>query len=170
MTEGSPASPNAVLGAHNLLRNCGGAEPGDVLLILYEATSLGMYGPGLVEAASLAAKEIGLDLKAQQVPFLPAVGDLPAEVTAALAGADHALFFARLGDQMRFRVMPGGARPIVCYALDCEMLGSDFRHGRPPDVRRAGEGRRQNARGSVGHSCDLSARHGFPRGGQRLRK
>ena len=36
------------------------------------------------------------------------------------------LFLARLGDQLRFQSMPPGARPIVSYALDTEMLASPF--------------------------------------------
>ena len=43
-----------------------------------------------------------------------------------LATSDHVLFLARLGDQLRFRSMPPGARPIVSYVLDTEMLASPF--------------------------------------------
>ncbi len=41
-------------------------------------------------------------------------------------GADHTLFLARLGDQLRFRAMPPGSRPIVSYALDREAFASPF--------------------------------------------
>ncbi len=34
------------------------------------------------------------------------------------------LFLARLGDQLRFRAMPPGSRPIVSYALDREAFAS----------------------------------------------
>ena len=113
-------------GARNLLLNCAQARPGESLLIVCERPDLGIYGAGLPEAVSETALELGLRVAVQEVAFTPSVNALPADLAAKLAAADHAVFFARLGDQLRFRAMPKGARPIVSYALDTDMLGSSF--------------------------------------------
>jgi hypothetical protein len=108
------------------LANCAAARAGESLLILHEAPALGIYREGLVEAVSLAAGEMGLRAETREVPFEPAAGQLPPSLADALAVADHVLFLARLGDQLRFSDLFDGIRPTVSYALDTEMLGSAF--------------------------------------------
>lgn len=113
-------------GARNLLLNCAQARPGESLLLIHERPDLGIYGPGLVEAVAASAVELGLRVAVREVAFSPSVEALPGDLADMLIAADHAVFFARIGDQLRFRAMPKGARPIVSYALDTDMLGSRF--------------------------------------------
>ena len=113
-------------GVRNLLVDCAGAKPGQRLLILREDHRHGYYGEGLAEAVATHAEAMGLLVSVHDVPVIPDAEDLPADVADACAGADHALFLARLGDQLRFRAPPIDARQIVSYALDTEMLASPF--------------------------------------------
>ncbi len=113
-------------GALNLLTGCAGAKPGDSLLILHENATLGYYGPGLADAVSGAARDLGLTVSLREAPFAPDADTLAPEIAQAVRQVDHTLFLARLGDQLRFKAMPEGSRPIVSYALDCEALASAF--------------------------------------------
>jgi hypothetical protein len=113
-------------GVHNLLIECAAAKPGDTLLILQEDHRHGFYGAGLAETIAMHAEALGLRPRLLDVPILPDAEDLPADVAAASADADHVLFLARLGDQLRFRSRPNGAQQIVSYVLDIEMLASPF--------------------------------------------
>jgi hypothetical protein len=113
-------------GALNLLSNCAKASAGETLLILHEKPELGYYGPGLAEAIAGSAGDIGLHVRSREVPFTERVDGVSAELAGLLATSDHVLFLARLGDQLRFQSMPPGARPIVSYVLDTEMLASPF--------------------------------------------
>jgi hypothetical protein len=123
---GAGVACDPVAGARNLLRNCAGAMPGERLVLLHERSELGLYGPGLVDAVQAAADELRLFVTAHEVGVLEHPDAMPEDVARLLSGADHAVFFARLGDQLRFRPMPGAARPVVSYALDTDMLGSPF--------------------------------------------
>ena len=113
-------------GLRNMLIECAGAKLGDTLLILHEDHRLGYYGEGLVEVVADNARAIGLAVRLHQVPLLPDAEDLPADIAEAFAEADHALFLARLGDQLRFCTLPPGAQPIVSYALDTQTMASPF--------------------------------------------
>jgi hypothetical protein len=113
-------------GARNLLEDCSGARPGESLLIVHEDESLGYYGPGLADAVSREADALGLRVSRRRVPFSPEADSLPDDLALAVTSADHTLFLARLGDQLRFQAMPAGSRAIVSYALDREALASSF--------------------------------------------
>lgn len=127
MEPNADAQPYALRdGARNLLLGCAGARAGESLLILREDPALGYFGEGLAEAVAVAAGELGLRTTLMAVPFSPDVASLDAEQAAAVAAHDHALFLARAGDQLRFRAMPPGSRPVVSYVLDRQMLASPF--------------------------------------------
>jgi hypothetical protein len=113
-------------GARNLLLNCAGAKPGESLLILYEDPAAGYFGPGLAQDIAGLARGIGLHVTMLKTPFAPDVDTLTPQQDAAVKASDHALFLARLGDQLRFKAMPAGSRPVVSYVLDREALASDF--------------------------------------------
>jgi hypothetical protein len=110
----------------NLLQGCAGGQPGGRLLLLEEDPALGHYGPGLAPAIARAAQRLGFAVTRHDIGFAPEPGDLPATALAAMAGADHILYLARLGDQMRFRPLPHGARSIVSYAVTLPALTSPF--------------------------------------------
>ncbi len=113
-------------GARNLLMNCAGAKPGESLLILHEDPAAGYFGPGLAADIARLAEGMGLHVILLETPFTPDVDTLTPHQKAAVKASDHALFLARLGDQLRFKAMPTGSRPVVSYVLDREALASDF--------------------------------------------
>ncbi len=117
-------------GALNLLLGCAGARAGDSLLILEEDPRLGYYGPGLATVIAEVAASIGVRADVLDVPFSETADTLTPELEQAIRGADHTLFLARLGDQLRFRAMPPGTGPVVSYVLDVAALASPF--GRAP--------------------------------------
>ncbi len=110
----------------NLLFGCAGAQPGARLLILEEDPALGHYGPGLASAVARAATALGIATERRDIGFSPEPRDLPAAVQDQMAGADHILYLARLGDQMRFRPLPHAERSIVSYAVTLEALNNPF--------------------------------------------
>jgi len=110
----------------NLLTGCAGGRPGDHLLILEEDPALGHYGPGLAPAVANAARDMGFAVRRHDIGFAAEPGDLPAAALDAMQGADHILYLARLGDQMRFRPLPHAARSIVSYAVTVPALASPF--------------------------------------------
>ena len=112
------------LGARNLLLGCAQARPGESLLIVEEDSALGYYGAGLAEAIAGTAASLGLSVRIAAVPFQPEIDELPTWLLADMAPAEHVLFLARLGDQLRFQALPTGLRPIVSYVLDTAMLAS----------------------------------------------
>jgi hypothetical protein len=113
-------------GARNLLLSCAGAKPGDRLLIFHEDASSTYVEPGLASVVAEAARSLGLTVKLLETPFQPDVDTLSPEQEAAVLASDHTLFLSRLGDQLRFKAMPEGARPIVSHALDLAAFASDF--------------------------------------------
>jgi hypothetical protein len=113
-------------GVRNLLVGCAGARAGDSLLILAEDPALGVYEAGLAEAIGECASRFGLDVRRTDIGFEPDAPEIDATLQKAIGAADHTLFLARLGDQLRFCQMPRGARPIVSYALDRASFASQF--------------------------------------------
>ena len=113
-------------GVRNLLIDCAGAKPGNRLLIVREDHRHGYYGEGLAEAVATHAAALGLLVSYLDVPILPDAEELPHDILSAFADVDHALFLARLGDQIRFSTRPTTTQMVVSYALDIEMLASPF--------------------------------------------
>ena len=113
-------------GVRNLLMECAAAKHGDRLLILREDHRHGYYGEGLADAVAIHAAGLGLRVSILDVPFLPDAEDLPDDILAAVTSVDHALFLARLGDQIRFRARSTATQLVVSYALDAETFASPF--------------------------------------------
>lgn len=118
--------PVCLEGVRNMLVACAGARAGDRLLILREDPAHGYYGRGLDGVIARGAEMLGLLVTIRDVPLYREVDALPLELERAFQNADHALFLARLGDQIRFLQQPGGARAVVSYILDTDMIGSAF--------------------------------------------
>ena len=100
-------------GALNLLLGCADARRGEKLLIVAEDPGLGFYGAGLAEAVAHEAEALGLVVTVRIIGFSPEADTLPPDLLSMVEAADHTLFLARLGDQLRFRAMPPGSRPIT---------------------------------------------------------
>ena len=112
--------------ARNLLLNCAKLTEGSRVLIVVEDASYGHYSPALGPIVAAAAQESGIEAETIVVPFQPIVTHVPDDLHRALQGVDCAIFFARLGDQLRFCGLGTPARIIVSYVLDEDMLASSF--------------------------------------------
>ncbi len=110
----------------NLLFDCGTCRAGDTLLIVFETEEDGYYDPSLAQSVLFAAEELGLKAETYGVPFQRTVTDPDADLVTRMAAVDCTVFFARLGDQIRFRTKDASMRQIISYALDQEMLSSPF--------------------------------------------
>lgn len=113
-------------GAMNLLAGCAGAEPGETLLIIREPPHSGYYSDDLPEAFAAAAGKAGLRVSIVEEPFSAVADTLTPALERRVQSCDITLFFARLGDQLRFRALPEGKRVIVSYALDEQAFASPF--------------------------------------------
>ncbi len=110
----------------NLLENCAAMSPGQSLLVLAEDPRHGMYGAGLGDRVAAAARAMGFTVELRQVPFTAEQPEPQPDLFEAMRRHDRTLFLSRLGDQIRFNDIVADLRPIVCYALDAEMLASPF--------------------------------------------
>lgn len=113
-------------GAHNLLQNCLSATRGEKLLIVGELLGVGYYDDCVCDFVAGEARAQGIETDVLRVPTAAGPNDIPDSVVAAMRRADHTVFFARLGDQMRFTEMHGAGSKTMCYPLDLEYLGSEF--------------------------------------------
>lgn len=95
----------------NMLFGCAGAEPGERLLVLEEPPDLGHYDNDLAPAIVEAAEGLGLHVLRHDIGFSPEPAEFADAVMAQMASADHILYLARLGDQMRFRPCPMQTSP-----------------------------------------------------------
>ncbi len=113
-------------GALSLLRNCVGATAGERLLIVEEADDAGYYDPLAPGLAASAARAMGLHVYETQAP--PGINS-PQDMAVflnSLRGFDHVIFFARIGDQIRFSSVNDLPPATMCYTLDSTKLDSDF--------------------------------------------
>lgn len=109
----------------NLLSHCAELRDGDRLVIVEEAAT-DYYDGRIGGAVAEAAERRGISVLRHTVPFQDSVETLGEELSALMKDADCTIFFARIGDQVRFREMPEAGRAVVCYALDIEMMGTAF--------------------------------------------
>ena len=110
----------------NLLLNCAGGHPGQSFLIVHEPADEKFYDPALPEVVAEKARDLGFVVDLQEIPFKKEVRDPSSELTDAMTSADHTLFLARLGDQIRFRDIKQTDGKMISYALDQDMLVSNF--------------------------------------------
>lgn len=96
------------------------------MVIVSEAEGEGYYDGQVAQAVARAANALGVRTTLCSLPFREEVEDLDGELAELMGEADCTIFFARLGDQVRFRALPSGRRAIVSYLLDMEMLTSPF--------------------------------------------
>lgn len=113
-------------GATNLLVNCAAARAGESLLIVREPAGLGYYDETVVSEVAAAARRLGTDVSIAEVPFDPLASAIPRELEILMARADLTVFFARIGDQLRFSEAGAKRRAVICYALDAQALGSRY--------------------------------------------
>ena len=110
----------------NLLFKCAGGTSGQSLLIVHEASDDGFYNADLHQVIAEHANDLGFFIQFYPITFDPDVKAIPDALVRASALADHTIFVARLGDQVRFYADIATATWIILYAIDVDMLASDF--------------------------------------------
>jgi hypothetical protein len=110
-------------GARSLIEDAIEAQAGDTLAIVAEDPRLGIYDAAVPECVADVAREMGIEVQIIPVGDHAGLGEVPPDVSRALAECDHVLFHARLGDTLRFSDIPGGATKTMSYALDIGVLG-----------------------------------------------
>ena len=113
-------------GARNLLVDCAGVKAGDDLLLLVEPAGSDYYQPEVCAFVAQAARALGAHPRIVEAAPDAGPDEVPAAVMEAIGAADHTLFLNRLGDQLRFRPLPGRGGKTMSYALDMNFLGSSF--------------------------------------------
>jgi hypothetical protein len=117
-------------GARNLLLNCIELRTGDRLLSVLENPELGWYQEDAAELVAVVARELGAEVTVRQVggPDNRYVGDDAATDASSSVDQDFdcCLFFARMGDQMRFDPEIVGRRRAMCYVTSRESLASNY--------------------------------------------
>ncbi|UCF99140.1 MAG: hypothetical protein JSV89_06275 [Spirochaetaceae bacterium] len=113
-------------GARNLLLNCIGVRPGQRITIAAEDPAEDFYDALAAACIFEVAEELGCQASLLPCPCVSGPESLPQSVIAALTEADHVIFQARAGDQVRFTELSGTASKTMSYALDIGLLGSEF--------------------------------------------
>lgn len=118
---------NPEAGARNLLQQCLNVKPGESLIILNEDPAEDFYDAEAPAVVRRVAEGMGLKVTARQVPFASDASKIDDETWDAVCANDHAIFFARLGDQFRLlRKQAQRTKAVIVYALDVDMLGSAY--------------------------------------------
>ena len=160
---GAIVRSQALDGARNLLLNCAGLRAGDRLLILHEDPALGWYDDEAPSFVAEVARELGARVRLRQVGG-PS-NEFKEEGAVIDADCDCCLFFARIGDQLRFdklinlenathvAQLPIGSRRVCAGVVAGDAALGDHRighrHPHPPlaillDVTRVDSGRISN--------------------------
>lgn len=120
------ASLDLTSGADNLLLGCMQVRPGERLLLVREDSRHGFYDCIAPAFTGDRARVLGLDVVEIEAGPPGDGRDLPDDVERQLGEADHALFFARIGDQLRFEEITGHCAKTISYAFDAACLGSGY--------------------------------------------
>ncbi len=122
----------ALAGAHNLLQNCVGISSGQTLLLVKEDSQIDYFDNETTEIIAQKARDMGATVMTVSTPRVDGPGDVPAALMSAMAHVDHTVFLNRIGDQMRFKSLPGDGTKTMVYTLDVKTLASraaGFDHG-----------------------------------------
>ena len=120
------AERNAILGAENLLNQCLVAKPGEVIVLLAEDPALGHYDAAAPRIVAETAQAHGCQVRVLPVGFGAEPQSYLDEWRSDLDSADHILFFARIGDQIRFDSEAKTQSRVMIYTLDQAYLASPF--------------------------------------------
>ena len=118
------------LGALNLIEGCLGDVVGKEILIVAEDPQLGWYDAAAPTSVASLLGEMGAIVKTLMVGA-PENDALPV-VQRAIDTVDEVIFFARIGDQGRFKSQynfvsqSGRSSAIMCYARNASMLASGY--------------------------------------------
>ena len=115
----------AISGARNLLKNCVGLRENETILLVAEEHGLGYFDDLVPLTIAQTAREFGAKVLTLSTPRAAGPEDVPAALSASMLHVDHTIFMNRIGDQMRFRNLPGSGSKTMIYTLDENILASD---------------------------------------------
>ncbi len=118
-------APRLAPGAVALFRDCVQARAGQRVLLVEEPAGAGYYDDAAPRMAAEAARALGLRVFATQAPAGADDAAL-ADFVSGLHGFDHIVYFARVGDQLRFSAAADHPPATICYALEGAMLEGAF--------------------------------------------
>ncbi len=113
-------------GLSNLFDDCVGLRSDNRLVLVIESTHETYYDRDVAATVADAARARGARVRCIPAPVVEAPTDLPSHFLKAISNADHTVFLARLGDQLRFDALPGDGCKTMCYTLDGDLLASPF--------------------------------------------
>lgn len=113
-------------GAQNLLRGCMDVQPGQSMLMVCEDPEETYYDTVAPAAVAEAAVAAGLRVSKMMAPVVESADTLPDALVSAMSDVDHTVFFARIGDQLRFAPNEFRNPPVIMYTVDGEMLSSSL--------------------------------------------
>ena len=114
----------ALEGARNLLLNCARLRAGDNLLILHEDPALGWYDDEAPMLVAEVARDLGARVRVQQTSGPD--NRIKDESAIVDKESDCCIFFARIGDQLRFEKAITGRKRVMSYAASLKVLASDY--------------------------------------------
>ncbi len=112
--------------AQSLLQDCVGAAAGDRLLIVVEPSGMGYYDDEAPKVIAAAGRALGMKVYETQAPAGISTPDDMAPFLDTLHGFDHVIFFARVGDQIRFSISDALPPATMVYTLGRDTLESAF--------------------------------------------
>jgi len=121
-----PEKHHAPIGAVNLIRNCLSARSGQTLLIVGEEGPEAFFDRVLCDQVARVAEEQGIDAQVVIAPVTNTASEISSDLAAAIAQADHTVFFARMADQIRFLGIEGARSMFACYVLEPDLMDDPF--------------------------------------------
>lgn len=118
--------PTDINGAMNLVRDCVGATTGQRMLIVRESEKLGFYDEQAPMLVAIAARSLGIFVYETHTNSSITTEEDRKNLLQSITGFDHVVFFARVGDQIRFSDNAGIPSSTMCYTLNDTALNSQF--------------------------------------------
>ena len=123
---------SALAGARNLLVNCVDLSSGQTMLLVTEDRQIDYFDNDTAEIIAQEARDMGAKVMTVATPRVDGPDDVPDALMSAMTHVDHTVFLNRIGDQMRFKSLPGDGTKTMVYTLDVKTLASrstGFDHG-----------------------------------------
>ncbi len=113
-------------GAFNLLVNCVGVRPGQHVLLVGERGEGAFFDADICDTIAATVEKLGARPEIVIVSDPGKPGPLAPTIPDALQRVDHAVFFSRLGDRIRFAGTSGRATKTMCYIPDTRYLANPY--------------------------------------------
>ncbi|WP_299848732.1 hypothetical protein [uncultured Roseovarius sp.] len=124
MTDLAEIQRKAIAGARNLLQNCVELTTGQTLLLVEEDRNIDYFDNRTADIIAQEARDMGATVLTLTTPRADGPEDVPQALTSAMQHVHHTVFLNRIGDQMRFKSLPGDGTKTMVYTLDMDTLAS----------------------------------------------